>query len=285
MLPIVEFRQVTFAYPRTAKPVIRDISFKVETGEFVALIGPTGAGKSTLCYSFNGVVPQLFSGEMAGSVTVAGCDTCQDEIPVLAQHVGLVVQNARTQLFNVTVLQEVGFGCENLGWPREKIRERVTEALAFVGLTGYEGREPSALSGGQQQRVAIACVLAMDTEVLVLDEPTSELDPIGSEQVMEVIARLNRELGKTIFMVTHDMEFVTTYARRVLVLNDGQLVDDGTPERIFAQAALLKAARIRPPQVCEVAQDLRQSGYSFSRIPITLEEGVETFKRLRNDRK
>jgi energy-coupling factor transporter ATP-binding protein EcfA2 len=186
-------------------------------------------------------------------------------------------------LFNVTVLQEVGFGCENLGWPREKIQARVKEALAFVGLSGYENRAPSALSGGQQQRVAIACVLAMDPEVLVLDEPTSELDPIGSEQVMEVIARLNRELGKTIFLVTHDMEFVTKYARRVLVLNDCCLIDDGTPERIFSQEALLKEARIRPPQVCEVAQDLRKRGYAISRIPITLEEGVGLFKRLRDE--
>lgn len=283
MQPIVEFSHVTFAYPRTDKPVINDINFNIESGEFIALIGPTGAGKSTLCYCFNGVVPQLFSEDMQGSVTVAHCDTCRDEIPVMAQHVGLVVQNARTQLFNVTVLQEVGFGCENLGWPREKIKERVKEALAFVGLTGYEGRAPSALSGGQQQRVAIACVLAMDPEVLVLDEPTSELDPIGSEQVMEVIARLNRELGKTIFMVTHDMDFVTKYAERVLVLNNGRLIDDGTPEDIFSQDALLKAARIRPPQVCEVAQDLRLHGFSIPRIPITLEEGVETFKRLRDE--
>jgi energy-coupling factor transporter ATP-binding protein EcfA2 len=283
MQPIVEFSHVTFAYPRTDKPVIKDINFNIESGEFIALIGPTGAGKSTLCYCFNGVVPQLFSEDMQGSVTVAHCDTCRDEIPVMAQHVGLVVQNARTQLFNVTVLQEVGFGCENLGWPREKIKERVKEALAFVGLTGYEGRAPSALSGGQQQRVAIACVLAMDPEVLVLDEPTSELDPIGSEQVMEVIARLNRELGKTIFMVTHDMDFVTKYAERVLVLNNGRLIDDGTPEEIFSQDALLKAARIRPPQVCEVAQDLRLHGFSIPCIPITLEEGVETLKRLRDE--
>jgi energy-coupling factor transport system ATP-binding protein len=284
MQPIVEFHHVTFSYPRTDKPVISDINFKIETGEFIALIGPTGAGKSTLCYSFNGVVPQLFSEEMEGSVSVAGCDTCQDEIPVLAQHVGLVVQNARTQLFNVTVLQEVGFGCENLGWPREKIQERVKEALAFVGLSGYEPRAPSALSGGQQQRVAIACVLAMDPEVLVLDEPTSELDPIGSEQVMEVIARLNRELGKTIFMVTHDMDFVTKYATRVLVLNNGCLIDDGTPQEIFCKDALLKEARIRPPQVCEVAQDMISRGYSIPCIPITLEQGVETFKRLHNGR-
>ena len=246
MQPIVEFDRVNFSYPRSDKPAIHEISFKINQGEFVALVGPTGAGKSTLCYCFNGSVPRLFNGEMAGSVTVAGCDTYKDEIPVLAQHVGLVVQNARTQLFNVTVLQEVGFGCENLGLPREKIRERVKQALEFVGLAGYEDREPSALSGGQQQRVAIACVLAMDPEVLVLDEPTSELDPIGSEQVMEVIARMNKELGKTIFLVTHDMEFVARYANRVLVLNECCLIEDGTPEKVFSQAALLKAGT-HPP--------------------------------------
>lgn len=284
MEPLVEFSQVSYAYPQMDQPAINQISFEIASGEFVALIGPTGAGKSTLCYCFNGAVPRLFNGDMAGSVKVAGLDTYQNDIPVLAQHVGLVVQNARTQLFNVTVLQEVAFGCENLGLPRETIRERVREALDFVGLSGYENREPSALSGGQQQRVAIACVLAMNPDILVLDEPTSELDPIGSEQVMEVIARLNRELNKTIFLVTHDMEFVARYAGRVLVLNHGCLVEDNTPAAVFSQAALLRDARIRPPQACEVMLRLAEEGYPVGQIPITLEGAVETLKGMRDGR-
>jgi energy-coupling factor transporter ATP-binding protein EcfA2 len=282
MQPLVELNDVTFSYSRGALPAIANISFKINTGEFVALIGPSGAGKSTLCYSLNGSIPQLFNGMMTGSVKVAGCDTFKDEIPTLAEHVGLVVQNARTQLFNVTVLQEVAFGCENLGLPRIQIQERVTQALAFVGLSGYEDREPTALSGGQQQRLAMACVLAMDPELLVLDEPTSELDPIGAEQVMDVIARLNRELGKTIFMVTHDMEFVTKYASRVLLLYDHRLIDDGSPQKIFSNTALLEQARIRPPQVCELAQSLIQDGYQLERIPITLDSAITMLKRLRN---
>ncbi|MDD5367924.1 MAG: ATP-binding cassette domain-containing protein [Anaerolineaceae bacterium] len=282
MNPIVTFSHVTYAYPQMDRPAIKDISFTIDSGEFVALIGPTGAGKSSLCYCFNGAVPRLFNGDMQGRVEVAGLDTFQNEIPVLAQHVGLVVQNARTQLFNVTVLQEVAFGCENLGLPCETIRTRVKEALDFVGLAGIEKREPSALSGGQQQRVAIACVLAMNPEVLVLDEPTSELDPIGSEQVMEVIARLNRDLNKTIFMVTHDMEFVAKYATRVLVLNQGSMIEDNSPETVFSQADLLQEARIRPPQVCEVMLGMRQRGYRIDQIPITLENTVELLKEMRN---
>lgn len=280
MNPIVRFDRVTYSYPRTETPALHDVSFSIQAGEFVALIGSTGAGKSTLCYCFNGAVPQLFSGSMSGSVEVAGCNTYDDEIPVLAQHVGLVVQNARTQLFNVTVLQEVGFGCENLGLPRAVILQRVRDALAFVGLSGYEEREPSALSGGQQQRVAIACVLAMDPDVLVLDEPTSELDPIGSEQVMEVIARLNSDLGKTIFLVTHDLEFVARYASRVLVLNNQQLVKDGLPGEIFSDPVLFQEARIRPPQVCEVALGLRERGYIIPQIPLTTSEAVSALQEL-----
>lgn len=280
MDPIIRFSNVTYVYPRTEEPAIRDINFEVTAGEFVALIGPTGAGKSTLCYCINGVVPQLFSGDMTGSVDVAGCNTYNHEIPILSQHVGLVVQNARTQLFNVSVLQEVGFGCENLGVLREVILERVEQALAFVGLSGFEDREPGALSGGQQQRVAIACVLAMDPEILVLDEPTSELDPIGSEQVMEVIARLNKELGKTIFLVTHDMEFVARYASRALVLTDHQLIKVGTPEEIFSDRELLEKARIRPPQICKVAMDLRDKGYPVGNIPLTMEEAVTMLEAL-----
>ncbi len=280
MQPLVELDDVTFSYSRAALPAIANISLKINTDEFVALIGPSGAGKSTLCYSLNGSIPQLFNGMMTGSVKVAGCDTFKDEIPSLAEHIGLVVQNARTQLFNVTVLQEVAFGCENLGLPREQIQERVSQALDFVGLSGTEDREPSTLSGGQQQRLAIACVLAMDPEILVLDEPTSELDPIGAEQVMDVIARLNRELGKTIFMVTHDMEFVTKYATRVLLLHDHRLIEDGSPQTIFSNTALLEQVRIRPPQVCKLAQCLYQDGYLLAPIPITLDSAIKALKEL-----
>jgi len=282
MQPIVELHNVTYSYPNTERPALNDISFSIEAGKFVAVIGPTGAGKSTLCYCFNGAVPRLFSGDMQGQVIVSGCETYENEIPILAQHVGLVVQNARSQLFNVTVREEVAFGCENLGLPREEIRRRLQEALAFVGLNDFEDREPTALSGGQQQRVAIACVLAMEPEVLVLDEPTSELDPIGSEQVMEVIARLNHDLGKTVILVTHDMDFVTRYADRVLVLNDGSLVEDGSPREIFSQADLLKKIRIRPPQVSEIALRLRECGIPITSIPITLEEAARDLERLHN---
>ena len=280
MEAVIEVQQFTYAYPRREQPALRNVSFSIQKGQFVAIVGPSGAGKSTLCYSLNGCVPRLFSGEMSGMVKVAGLDTYDYEIPVLAQKVGLVVQNARSQLFNVTVREEVAFGCENLGLPRELIAEKVRQALDFVGLAGYDERAPGALSGGQQQRVAIACVLAMDPSILVLDEPTSELDPIGSEQVMQVIARINRELGKTVFLVTHDMEFVARYADRVLVLTDGTLLEDGTPEQVFAQPDLLKRARIRAPQVSEVAHGLAELGSPLTGIPITVEEAVNLIKGM-----
>jgi len=274
---MIEVSRLSYTYPRTVQPVLREISFSVPAGQFLAIIGPTGAGKSTLCYSFNGAVPRLFGGDFQGSIRVSGLDTYENEIPVMAQHVGLVVQNARNQLFNVTVESEVAFGCENLGMAPPHIREALQEALAFVGLEGYEQRQPSALSGGQQQRVAIACVLAMKPEVLVLDEPTSELDPVGSEQVMGVIARLNQELGKTVVLVTHDMEFVAQYAGRVLVLSQGALVSDGTPREIFCQEELLGRVQIRPPQVCQAAFALRKRGIPIATVPITLEEARRVF--------
>lgn len=277
---IIEVKNLTYAYPRTDKPALKDISFQVPEGQFLAVIGPTGAGKSTLCYCFNGAVPRLFGGEMSGSVVVAGLDTYENEIPVMAQHVGLVVQNARNQLFNVNVQGEIAFGCENLGMPRQKILQNLHEALTFVGLQGYETRQPSALSGGQQQRVAIACVLAMEPDVLVLDEPTSELDPMGSEQVMDVINRLNRGLGKTVILVSHDTEFIAQYADRVLVINDGMLILDGTPREVFSQAGLLASNRIRPPQVSQLSFELRQRGSPISDIPISIDEAVLLYKGL-----
>lgn len=282
MTNIIEVNQLTYSYPRTEKPALADVSFGIPAGQFAALLGPSGAGKSTLCYAFNGAVPRLFSGEMEGSITVAGLDTFENDIPVMSQQVGLVVQNARNQLFNVTVEGEVAFGCENLGFPRSRIQENVRQSLAFVGLEGFEQRQPSALSGGQQQRVAIACVLAMEPTVLVLDEPTSELDPLGSEQVMQVIARLNRELGKTILLVTHNTEFVAQYADRVLVLNEGRLVADDTPAEIFSREKLLRETRIRPPQVSELAFVLQSMGYKLPRIPITLEDACQVFEEVRH---
>lgn len=282
MKPVIEVEGVTYSYPRTEKPALADINFSIMEGQFATMIGPSGAGKSTLCYALNGCVPRLFSGDMEGIVKVAGLDTYDNEIPILAQHVGLVVQNARSQLFNVTVLGEVAFGCENLGLPRNEIRKRVSTALEFVGLSGFEDREPGALSGGQQQRVAIACVLAMEPEVLVLDEPTSELDPIGSEQVMEVIARLNRELGKTVFLVTHDMDVVTRYADRVLVLCDGKLLMEGTPRDVFSLPSLLEDARIRPPQVCEIMYSLDSYSKKQARLPITLDEAIKALKEMKH---
>jgi len=280
MPPVIEVKGVSYTYPRREAPALDAIDFQVEEGQFVALIGPSGAGKSTLCYTLNGCVPRLFGGEMTGVIKVAGMDTYDHEIPVLAQHVGLVVQNARSQLFNITVLEEVAFGCENLGLPPEQIRQRVQEALDFIGLAGEEDRGPGALSGGQQQRVAIACVLAMEPDIFVLDEPTSELDPVGSEQVMQVIARLNRERGKTVFLVTHDMDFVAQYADRALVMCGGRIVEDGPPRQVFSQADLLERACIRPPQVCDVAYALKQMGYPIAQIPITVDEAETAFREL-----
>lgn len=279
---IIEVKNLTYAYPRTDKPALRDISFQVPQGQFLAVVGPTGSGKSTLCYCFNGAVPRLFGGEMSGSVVVAGLDTYENEIPVMAQHVGLVVQNARNQLFNVNVQGEIAFGCENLGMPRQKILQNLHDALTFVGLQGYESRQPSALSGGQQQRVAIACVLAMEPDVLVLDEPTSELDPMGSEQVMEVINRLNRELGKTVILVSHDTEFIAQFADRVLVINDGALILDGTPREVFSQADLLASNHIRPPQVSQLSFEVRQRGCPIGNIPISIDEAVLLYKGLQH---
>ncbi len=280
---MIDVAHVTYTYPNTERPALESISFQVPPGQFVALLGPTSAGKSTLCYCLNGVVPRLFGGEMKGKVVVAGLDTYEHEIPVLAQHVGLVLQNARSQLFNVTVLSEVAFGCENLGMPPEEIRQRVTEALALTELHGLEDRQPSTLSGGQQQRVAIACVLAMRPDLLVLDEPTSELDPLGSEQVMKIVARLNRELGKTILLVTHDTDFVARFADRVLVLYQGHLVEDNTPRNVFTNQTLLQQYRIRPPQVCEITFELLSRGTPVTQMPITIDEAVEVFKRLEKD--
>ncbi len=279
---MIEVKNLTYTYPQASMPALKAIDFSISAGEFISVIGPTGAGKSTLCYCFNGVIPRLFEGQMQGSIKVAGLDTYDNDIPILAQHVGLIIQNARNQLFNVTVEGEVAFGCENLGLSPERIKKNIQEALEFVGLTGIEDREPSSLSGGQQQRVAIACVLAMQPKVLILDEPTSELDPLGSKQVFEVIYRLNRELGKTVILVSHETEYIARFADRVIVLNEGEIIMDSTPQEVFANKKVLKKANIRPPQVSDIAFTLQARGYPVKNpIPINLKEAILFLSELK----
>lgn len=244
-----------------------DVSLSIGHGEFVAIIGTNGSGKSTLAKHFNVLLQPT-----EGTVTVCGFNTLDDEhIWNIRQHVGMVFQNPDNQIVAAVVEEDVAFGPENLGVPSAEIRKRVDDALAAVNMTEYAEHGPHLLSGGQKQRIAIAGVLAMKPDCIVLDEPTAMLDPKGRLEVLETIHRLNKEEGITIVIITHFMEEAVT-ADRVVVMKNGVKLQEGTPREIFTQVDTLKDLGLDVPVAAEVASKLIQKGVDIPNDIITNDE-------------
>lgn len=283
MRHIVEVKDLWYAYPdldsQTPAWVLRGVDLELAPDELVCLMGPSGAGKSTLALALNGIVPQSTGGRIRGQVTVDGLDTKQTPVAELATHVGIVFQDPETQFLQPTLEAEVAFGLENLGLPPEQIRQRILEALEQVELTGNEARSPYELSGGEKQRAAIAAVLAMQPRVLVLDEPTASLDPLGKVQVFDSIRKLRQ--GRTVLVVTQDSEWAAEYADRVLVLDGGRLALYGETEAILSDSDRLAQHGLRGPQVSELAHCLnRQLGEPAYRF-VRLEAAVQRLAQVR----
>ncbi|MDX1813676.1 MAG: ATP-binding cassette domain-containing protein [Candidatus Bathyarchaeia archaeon] len=232
-MAIIETKKLTYTYPGVTKQSIKDISINVEKGEFVLITGPSGCGKTTLCRCFNGLIPHFYQGELKGKITVAGMDTIKHQTHAMAKSVGLVFQNPENQLFALSVEKDVAFGLENLGIPREEMRERVEWALKLTGIYDLRERSPHEISGGQQQRVALAAVLAMQPEIIVLDEPTSFLDPLSADKIFEVIHELNKKLGVTVLLVEHRLDLTAKYADHIIIMDEGKVCFDGNPREIL----------------------------------------------------
>jgi energy-coupling factor transporter ATPase len=232
-LSIIETKNLTYTYPSAPKPSILDVSFKVEKGEFVLITGPSGCGKTTLCRCFNGLIPHFYQGELKGEITVADIDPLKHHTYEMAKHVGLVFQNPENQLFALSVEKDVAFGLENIGVPREEIRKKVDHAMNLTGIYDLRERSPHEISGGQQQRVAIASVLAMEPEIIVLDEPTSFLDPLSAEKIFEVINDLNKKQGITVILVEHRLDLTAKYTNHLIVMDEGKIRFEGNPREIL----------------------------------------------------
>jgi energy-coupling factor transporter ATPase len=277
-MAIIETKNLTYTYPGATKPSIKDVSIKIEKGEFALITGPSGCGKTTLCRCFNGLIPHFYQGELKGEITVTGLKVPEHQIYELATHVGLVFQNPENQLFALSVEKDVAFGLENLGVPREEIRKRVDWALKLTGIYELRERTPTELSGGQQQRVAIASVLAMQPEVIVLDEPTSFLDPLGAKRIFEVIYELNRKLGITIVLVEHRLDLTAKYADHIIIMDDGKVVLDGEPHEILgSEEARLIGVGI--PKATRLYQILRSDGIKLGgKVPLSSDEMAEKLR-------
>jgi len=232
-MAIIEISNLSYTYPGATKPSVSDVSLKIEKGEFVLITGPSGCGKTTLCRCFNGLVPHFYQGEMQGQVIVSGQDITKNQTSGMAKHVGLVFQNPENQLFALSVEKDVAFGLENLGMPREEMRKRVDWALNLAGIYDLRERSPHEVSGGQQQRVAIASVLAMQPEIIVLDEPTSFLDPLSAEKIFDVIYKLNQEQGITVILVEHRLDLTAKYTDHLVVMDQGKICLEGNPRDIL----------------------------------------------------
>ena len=278
-MALIETERLSFTYPSGMTPAVENISISIKKGDFVVLTGPSGCGKTTLCRCFNGLIPHFYGGKLEGNITVAGYNVAKSLVYELARHVGLVFQNPENQLFALSVEKDVAFGLENFGMSRNDMRKRVDWALQMTGIEGLRERAPHELSGGQQQRVAIACVLAMQPEVMVFDEPTSFLDPLGAQKIFEVINDLNKELGITVILVEHRLDLASRYVNHVIVMNEGKIVLDGEPRRVFnSERARLIGVGI--PKATRLYQILGENGVKLGKVPINSEEASRFLRKI-----
>jgi len=274
-LALIEAKGLTYTYPAGTKPAFEDVTLRIEKGEFVLLTGPSGCGKTTLCRCLNGLIPHFYHGRLEGEIIVAGLKVDEHPTYELAQHVGMVFQNPENQLFALSVEKDVAFGLENLGLPRDEIRERVDWAMKVTSIYELKDRPPFDLSGGQQQRVAIASVLAMRPEIMVLDEPTSFLDPLGAKQIFHIINSLNKDLGITIILVEHRLDLAARHANRIIVMNKGKVIMDGDPRSVFSTEES-RLIGVGVPKVVRLIQFLKARGFNFEKTPLSSEEAYQT---------
>lgn len=282
-MSLIEVKDLKYRYPGTTQLALDGVSFTVEKGEFIGIAGENGAGKSSLSQALLGLIPQFYKGAYGGSVTVCGIDARSTPVSELCRHVGLVFQNPFNQLSGAkdTVYDEVGYGLQNLGFPPEEIRTRVESVLRCFGIWEYRDRNPFDLSGGQLQRVAICSVLAMKPDVLILDEPTSQLDPEGSEEVFHTVDELTK-MGITIIMIEQKIEKLAGYCDRVLLMHQGHVVDYDTPRKIFSREDLYDLG-VNPPAYTRFAR-ANALVFEDGTLPVTHAETLERVKASGVDR-
>jgi energy-coupling factor transporter ATPase len=277
-MAIIETKNLTYTYPGVTKPSITDVSVTIEKGEFALITGPSGCGKTTLCRCFNGLIPHFYQGELKGEITIAGLNAANQQIFELAKHVGLVFQNPENQLFALSVEKDVAFGLENLSVPREEMRKKVDWAMNLTGIYDLRERAPHELSGGQQQRVAIASVLAMQPEMMILDEPTSFLDPLSAKRIFEVIYELNKTLGLTVVLVEHRLDLTARYANHIIIMDEGRVVLDGNPRRILSSEET-RLIGVGIPKATYLYQILEKDGVNLgTTVPLSSDEMATLLK-------
>ena len=273
-----KLEDVSYKYPLEDREILKNINLDIKKGEFWAVIGKNGSGKTTLCNVLRRFVPDFYKGELKGRITLEGKELKDYSAKEIVQKVGFVFQNPFTQISGVkeTVFEEIAFGLENLALDAEYIRKRVEETLKLLRIEELRDKNPYELSGGQGQKVALASIIAMDPEIMVIDEPTSQLDPKGTEEIFEIIDILKKE-GKNIILVEHKLELIAEYAEKVMVLDEGEMILSGNTEDVLKNKILMEK-EIGIPQYAALAYRLMDKGkVKFEEIPITKEKAVEVF--------
>lgn len=271
---IIECRNVTYSYPLAETPAIRELNVRIERGKFYGVIGENGSGKTTLCALLRGFAPGFYKGELEGEILVEGKRTT-DYGGELSAKIGYVFQNPFTQISGVkdTVFEEVAYGLENFGVPVDEIEKRVVDVMRLTDIEALALKDPFDLSGGQMQRVALASVIVLDPDILIIDEPTSQLDPEGTESVFAIIRAL-KERRKTIILVEHKIDLIAEYADEVLVMREGRVIAAGEKEEILSDMSLLEQGAALP-QVAILGSRLKERGFPIARIPVTEEQAEQ----------
>ncbi len=277
---MIEFKNFSFKYKKGHKNALSNINLTIKKGDFVGIIGNSGAGKSTFTYAINGVIPHHFEGDFYGEVNINELDTVESSPSELALTVGSVFQDIDGQMVSSVVEDEILFGIENFGVPHDEIEKRVTDILKMVGIEDLRYRNISTLSGGQKQKVAISAVVALMPDVLVLDEPTAELDPQSSLQIFNMLKMLNEKMGITIIVVEQKIRLLSEFSKRLLIINDGSIYLDGTPQEVLKDTSALEQIGVNCPRVASLANNLIEKKLYNGAVPINVNEAVNMVKSV-----
>lgn len=270
---MIELKNVSFKYELQEEKTIKNLDLYVKQGEFVGIIGKNGSGKTTLCNIIRGIIPDFVQGTITGSISIDNKNINDIERGEMSELVGFVFQNPFSQISGIkkTVFEEIAYGLENLGVPREEIRQRVTDVIKLLKIEDLQDKNPNELSGGQSQRVAIASIIVMNPKVLIFDEPTSQLDPLGTEEIFDIL-KLLKSQNKTIILVEHKIDLIAEYADRVVVMDDGQIIFNGETHEILSDRKI-EEHNVSMPIVSKLAYKLNEEKPEFFKnIPITLDE-------------
>jgi len=273
MTEAIKVENLTFYYEGESEPALKNVNLTINEGEYVVITGPSGSGKSTLCRTFNGLIPHFYKGKMIGEVYVKGLRVRDHPVKELSKVVGMVFQEPENQILTLTVEQEIAFGLENLGYPPDIIRDKVDEVLNIMGISHLKDKVTFELSGGELQKVAVAAILAMNPDILVFDEPTSNMDPQSALDFLKYTVKINKEYKKTIIITEHRLDYIIPYASKIIVLNEGEIVALGDPRKVLIENTL-EHIGVSVPQIPFLFKKLRDA-IPCREAPLTIDEALE----------